>query len=162
MRGALAGFIGIAACVAAPGAARSAEPAPRSAEPPRGALADVLEVDPRGSSGSYLFLVTVRSPDTGCEQYADWWEVITPAGQLVYRRLLEHSHVNEQPFARSGGPVRVEEDQEVIVRAHMNRAGYGGVALRGTPLAGFERTPLAPDFAAGVASQEPLPQGCTF
>jgi hypothetical protein len=157
MRRSLAGFVCIASCVAAPGAVRSAEPAPR----PSG-LADVLQVEPRGSSGSYLFLVTVRSPDTGCDQYADWWEVITPAGELVYRRVLEHSHAKEQPFARSGGPVPVQEDQEVIVRAHMNRAGYGGVALRGTALGGFERAPLAPDFAGAVARRDPLPRGCAF
>jgi hypothetical protein len=122
----------------------------------------VIRVEPRGSAGSYLFLVTVRSADTGCEQYADWWEVITPAGQLLYRRVLEHSHPKEQPFARSGGPVDVGEEQEVIVRAHMNRAGYGGAALRGTALGGFQPTELAPDFAAELAGVAPLPQGCAF
>jgi hypothetical protein len=156
MRRVLAGLFCIAACVGAPGAVRSATPAQR------GGLADVIEVEPRGSSGFYLFLVTVRSPDTGCDQYADWWEVITPAGELVYRRVLDHSHVKEQPFARSGGPVKVGEQQEVIVRAHMNRAGYGGAALRGSALGGFEPTTLAPDFAHAVAGQAPLPQGCAF
>ena len=156
MRRALAWVFCIAACVGAPDAVRSATPAQR------GDLADVIGVEPRGSSGSYLFLVTVRSPDTGCGQYADWWEVITPAGELVYRRVLDHSHVKEQPFARSGGPVKVSEQQEVIVRAHMNRAGYGGAALRGSALGGFEPTVLAPDFAQAVAGQAPQPQGCAF
>jgi hypothetical protein len=156
MRRALAGLFCIAACVGAPGAVRSATPAQR------GGLADVIGVEPRGSSGFYLFLVTVRSPDTGCDRYADWWEVITPAGELVYRRVLEHSHVKEQPFARSGGPVKVSEEQEVIVRAHMNRGGYGGAAVRGSALHGFEPTKLAPDFARQLAREAPLPQGCPF
>lgn len=160
VRRAVLGLFCIASCVAAPDRVRGAPPeAAPAARPP---LADVTKVEPRGSSGSYLFLVTVRSPDTGCEQYADWWEVITPAGELLYRRVLEHSHAKEQPFARSGGPVDVDEGQEVIVRAHMNRAGYGGAALRGTALSGFEPTLLARDFAGELASQAPLPQGCAF
>ena len=157
MQRALAGLFCIASCVTAPDAARSTTP-----EPVRRGLADVIKVEPRGSSGSYLFLVTVRSPDTGCDRYADWWEVITPAGELVYRRVLGHSHAREQPFARSGGPVDVSEEQEVIVRAHMHRGGYGGAALRGSALTGFEPTELAPDFAQGLASEAPLPQGCAF
>jgi len=160
MRRAALGLFCITACVAAAGAARGAPPgAARADRPP---LADVIKVEPRGSAGAYLFLVTVRSPDTGCQQYADWWEVITPSGGLLYRRILEHSHAKEQPFARSGGPVDVDEEQEVIVRAHMNRAGYGGAALRGTALGGFQPTVLAPDFAADLAGVAPRPQGCRF
>jgi hypothetical protein len=44
----------------------------------------------------------------------------------------------------------------------MNRAGYGGAALRGTALGGFEPMTLAPDFAAGLAGVAPLPEGCAF
>jgi hypothetical protein len=157
MRRALAGLFCIASCVGSPGGAWSTTP-----EPVRRGLADVIQVEATGSSGTYLFRVTVRSPDTGCDQYADWWEVITPAGELVYRRVLEHSHPKEQPFARSGGPVKVSDEQVVIVRAHMNRAGYGGVAVRGSALTGFQPTALAPDFARSLAREAPLPQGCAF
>ncbi len=157
MRRALAGLFCIASCLGSPRAAWSTTP-----QPVRHGLADVIQVEPRGSSGAYLFRVTVRSPDTGCDQYADWWEVITPAGELVYRHVLGHSHPKEQPFARSGGPVRVSDEQEVIVRAHMNRAGYGGVAVRGSARSGFQPTALAQGFAGSLASEAPLPQGCAF
>ena len=160
MRRVSVGLFCIASCAIATSAARSTTPAPAPAG--RAVVADVIEVEARGSAGSYLLRVTVRSPDTGCDQYADWWEVVTPGGELVYRRVLEHSHAKEQPFARSGGPVDLGEEEEVIVRAHMNRGGYGGAALRGTALTGFQPAALAPDFAQQLASQAPLPQGCAF
>jgi hypothetical protein len=125
-------------------------------------LADVLDVEVQGSSGSYRFSVTVQSPDTGCERYADWWEVLGPDGRLVYRRILAHSHVSEQPFTRSGGPVEVASSEVVIVRAHMNPGGYGGRGLRGTPEGGFAETGLAPGFASDVESAPPQPDGCAF
>jgi hypothetical protein len=73
-----------------------------------------------------------------------------------------HSHVNEQPFTRSGGPAPVEADQTVWVRAHMNTGGYGGAAMKGSAADGFAPSELSPDFAAGLAKQEPLPDGCAF
>jgi hypothetical protein len=122
--------------------------------------AHVTHVEVRGSAGSYLFRVTVESPDTGCEQYADWWEVVSPEGELLYRRILEHSHVGEQPFTRSGGPIALEAEREVIVRAHMNTGGYGGRALRGSAASGFRQDPSGHAFAEELESQAPLPQGC--
>ena len=124
--------------------------------------ADVVAVEVNGSAGSYSFSVTVASKETGCEQFADWWEVLSEDGELLYRRVLLHSHVDEQPFVRSGGPVAIAAAQTVWVRAHMNTVGYGGKALRGTVAGGFMTEALAADFAAGVAEQDPLPQGCDF
>lgn len=136
--------------------------ASESESEPSGVVADVTAVEATGEAGSYQFSVTIASPDTGCDQYADWWEVLDDEGNLLYRRILAHSHVDEQPFTRSGGPVEIQPDQVVWVRAHMNTDGYGGTALRGSPAAGFEPAPLAADFAADVADQEPLPEGCAF
>ena len=90
-----------------------------------GAGADVIGISVSGDPGSYTFSVTVESPDTGCGQYADWWEVVSPEGRLIYRRVLLHSHVDEQPFTRSGGPVDVQPSETVIVQAHMNGADTG-------------------------------------
>lgn len=117
---------------------------------------------PGGDPGDYTFAVTINSPDTGCEQYANWWEVITPEGNLIYRRILAHSHVNEQPFQRSGGPVAIQPDQMVIVRAHMYPSGYGSQAMQGTVTSGFEETTIPIDFAVELANAEPQPQDCAF
>ena len=124
--------------------------------------ADVVAVQVSGSPGAYQFNVTVRSPDRGCNQYADWWEVVSEDGRLLYRRVLLHSHVDEQPFSRSGGPVPVDAGAVVWVRAHMSTGGYGGVAFKGSVQAGFAATPLAATFARDLARQPPLPDGCDF
>jgi hypothetical protein len=124
--------------------------------------ADVISVVATGQPGAYEFTVSVRSPDTGCQQYADWWEVVSEDGKLLYRRVLLHSHVNDQPFTRSGGPVPIKADTSVWVRAHMNTGGYGGAALKGTVAKGFVRAEPPAQFAAALAKQPPLPQGCDF
>ena len=127
--------------------------------------ADVQAVDVTGDAGAYTFAVTVRSPDTGCDQYADWWEVLTPEGELLYRRILGHSHVDEQPFTRSGGPVDVADDATVIVRAHMHPSGYGGAVMRGSKAEGFvvdTSASVTEGFAGNLATTPPLPTGCAF
>ena len=125
-------------------------------------LAQITEVAVSGSPNNYTFNVTIASPDTGCDQYADWWEVISPEGALHYRRVLLHSHVNEQPFARTGGPVAIEADTEVYIRAHMNNLGYGVQIFKGSVSGGFIQDSLAADFAIELATTEPLPDGCAF
>jgi len=130
--------------------------------PPPESYANVISVEVTGSENSYQFSVGVRSPDTGCDQFADWWEVLSPDGPLLYRRVLLHSHVGEQPFTRSGGPVTILHDQIVLIRAHMNTSGYGGQAFRGSVAEGFTPFELAVDFAASLENQPPLPKGCNF
>jgi len=124
--------------------------------------ADVQSISVNGQPGDYSFSVTVSSPDEGCSQYADWWEVLSPDGELIYRRILLHSHVGEQPFTRSGGPVPIEPDTVVVVRAHMHPTGYGGLAMKGSVEQGFEPFELSPDFAAHLGEAPPLPEGCNF
>lgn len=124
--------------------------------------ASIVSVSSSGEAGNYTFSVGISSPDTGCAQYANWWEVITEDGTLIYRRILAHSHVNEQPFVRSGGTVSIAANQVVIVRAHMNTSGYGTTVYKGSVLNGFTEDTLAPDFAKQLATQEPLPTSCAF
>lgn len=125
-------------------------------------FADVKAVKVTGTDGNYTFYITIESPDTGCDQYADWWEVINPQGDLKYRRILAHSHVDEQPFTRSGGKVVVTAGEELIVRAHMNNIGYGGKAMSGTVDAGFRSIDLDRQFADKLEKKPPLPDGCAF
>ena len=124
--------------------------------------ADVTAVTTSGNSDAYTFTVTVESPDTGCDQYADWWEVLSEDGELLHRRTLLHSHVEGQPFTRAGGPVPLESDVVVIVRAHMNTTGYGEAAFRGTVKTGFVQIQLPNDFALDVEHQAPQPPPCAF
>ena len=125
-------------------------------------VADVVGVEARGMPMAYAFAVGVASADTGCEQYADWWEVVSENGKLLYRRVLLHSHVDEQPFTRSGGPVPIQAATRVWVRAHMNTVGYGGGAWYGSVQTGFEPAVPPAGFAAQLATQGPLPSGCDF
>jgi hypothetical protein len=125
-------------------------------------FADVKKVEVQGKENAFNFSVMLKSPDTGCEQYADWWEVISSDGKLIYRRILAHSHVSEQPFTRSGGEVKIASDQRVWVRAHMNNTGYGGLTMKGSVDTGFLVTPWPDGFAEGVDKVAPLPTGCAF
>ncbi len=117
--------------------------------------ADVLSTSVSGEPGTYNFSVTVSSPDEGCSQYADWWEIVSQDGELIYRRILLHSHVDEQRFTRSGGPVSIAADTIVLVRAHMHPGGYGGTALKGSLEQGFEQVELSADFAANLVETLP-------
>lgn len=170
-------LLAISGCVAGTGAEESATPADADADTdsrdegegdpsdmgPGAMLADVTAVTTTGEPGAYTFSVTIASPDTGCDRYADWWEVVGEDGSLLYRRILAHSHVDEQPFTRSGGPVDIEGSTTVFVRAHMAPGGYGGAVLIGSVESGFElATDLDAAFGAELESSEPLPDNCAF
>jgi hypothetical protein len=128
----------------------------------RDADVSVTEVKVSGSAGVYTFDVTLRSEDKGCEQYANWWEVADLDGLLIYRRILGHSHVNEQPFTRSGGPVQISENETVIIRGHMNNSGYGSGVIRGSVAQGFQLQAADPSFARSLENAPPQPGECAF
>jgi len=122
----------------------------------------VTAVDVSGSEDNYIFSVTLESPDTGCDQYADWWEIFDKEENLIYRRILTHSHVNEQPFTRAGGAVAIKEDTFVYIRGHMNNLGYSSLVFGGTVKDGFEALELSIEFAAELVETAPLPNDCAF
>lgn len=124
--------------------------------------AKITNVECTGQPNNYTMNVTIESPDTGCEQYADWWEVLTVDSVLLYRRILTHSHVDEQPFSRSGGIVDVGADDSIYVRAHMNNLGYGTQVFSGTVRIGLALDSLPTSFGVTLASQDPLPSDCAF
>jgi len=138
------------------------EAAPEAVPVANETLSRITAVTSSGEANRYQFSVTLQSPDQGCNAYADWWEVVDESGKLLYRRILAHSHVNEQPFTRSGGPVAIAPDQTVIIRAHFNPTGYSPFAYRGSVVNGFEPTTPAQGFASERAQESPLPQGCSF
>ncbi len=133
---------------------------------PSESYANVTAVAASGGDGAYLFGVTLETSDIDCTRYADWWEVVTPSGDLVYRRILAHPHtatIMGNPFTRSspGGAVAVASDQVVVVRGHMNDAGYVGKVMRGTVDGGFVEAPdIGTDFYPGLASRGEQPDEC--
>jgi hypothetical protein len=88
----------------------------------------------QATDGIWTFYVTVRHPDTGWEDYADGWDVLTPDGTLIqpdpsspFTRLLLHPHETEQPFTRSQSGIAIPADvTQVRVRAHDLVDGFGG------------------------------------
>ncbi len=88
----------------------------------------------QATDGSWTFHVTVRHPDTGWEDYADGWDVLTPDGEVIkpdpsspFTRLLLHPHETEQPFTRSQSGIVISPDvTQVRVRAHDLVDGFGG------------------------------------
>ncbi len=125
-------------------------------------VTQVTNIEVSGEENAYTFKVTIESPDTGCDQYADWWEVVDLEGNLIYRRILDHSHVTEQPFTRPGENIELSEAKQVYVRLHMNNSGYAGQAQKGSVENGFQATELDVEFAKGLAEKAPLPNGCAF
>jgi hypothetical protein len=124
-----------------PAAAPSASPVatPTGTPTPKAgtgqANADVVHVKAvQAQDGTWTFHVTVEHPDTGWDDYADGWDVVTPDGEVLkpdegsqYTRTLLHPHQNEQPFTRSQSGIAIPEGvTEVRVRAHDLVDGYGG------------------------------------
>ncbi|CAA6813176.1 MAG: Unknown protein [uncultured Sulfurovum sp.] len=124
--------------------------------------ANVTAVFSKKVKESYRFGVTLKSDETGCDQYADWWEILNEEGHLLYRRILIHSHPDTQPFTRWGSSFEVKEDQTLYIRAHMNKLGYEGDVFKGSIIQGFKKAKEIPDFNQSIETQTPLPQGCLY
>ena len=116
-------------------------PATGTSEPESGDAgnADVLhvravETASTTAGSTWTFHVTVEHPDTGWEDYADGWDVVTPDGGVLkpdpdspFTRLLLHPHENEQPFTRSQSGIAIPSGTtQVRVRAHDLVDGFGG------------------------------------
>jgi hypothetical protein len=125
-------------------------------------FADVVSVEAALEGSLYILSVGLLSPDVDCDQYADWWELLSPEGALLYRRILDHSHPTEQPFVRSSDPLKLAPDTPLMIRAHMYPFGYGGTVYSGTVAKGFTQVATEGDFAHELEKELPLPEGCLF
>jgi hypothetical protein len=103
--------------------------------------ADVISAKAKSTGdGRWHFSVTVQHPDTGWKDYADGWDVVLPDGSVAkpnageeFTRTLWHPHVGEQPFTRSQGNIEIPASvNEVTVRAHDLRDGFGGAEVKVT------------------------------
>ena len=99
------------------------------------ANADVVQVQAvEQADGSWMIAVTVAHPDTGWDDYANGWDVVTPTGEVLkpdpdspFTRLLLHPHENEQPFTRSQSGIVIPDGvTQMRVRAHDLVDGFGG------------------------------------
>lgn len=92
------------------------------------ALVEAVEARP-GAAG-WTFSVTLRHGDTGWDDYADGWRVLSPDGTVLGTRVLAHPHENEQPFTRSlGGVVVPEGIREVLIETSTLPEGWSGQTL---------------------------------
>lgn len=88
----------------------------------------IKAVAEKEKGGGYQFAVTLQHADTGWDHYADRWEVLSMAGDILATRTLHHPHVEEQPFTRGMSGVAVPETfRSVRVRGHDSVHGYGSV-----------------------------------
>lgn len=87
--------------------------------------ARIIDVSVTNNNGSFRFDVTLEHADSGWDHYADGWEVVSPAGDVLGKRVLAHPHVNEQPFTRSLSGVQIPQDVKTVsIRAHDSVHGY--------------------------------------
>ena len=88
--------------------------------------ADVLAATASQSGDSWSFSATIRHADEGWKHYANNFQVLTIKGEVLGTRILFHPHVNEQPFTRSLGGVKIPAGTaKVRVRAGDLVHGYG-------------------------------------
>ncbi|MGB5225081.1 MAG: hypothetical protein WBN45_02480 [Arenicellales bacterium] len=87
--------------------------------------ARIIDVSVTNNNGSFRFDVTLEHADSGWDHYADGWEVVSPAGDVLGKRVLAHPHVNEQPFTRSLSGVQIPQNVKTVsIRAHDSVHGY--------------------------------------
>lgn len=75
---------------------------------------EIVAAEASKSGESWRFDVTLLHGDTGWDHYADAWRVVGPDGTILGTRELAHPHVNEQPFTRSLGGVRIPEGVSTV------------------------------------------------
>ena len=83
-----------------------------------------------GGGNTWSFSVTLRHGDTGWDDYADGWRVVTADGTELGMRVLYHPHVDEQPFTRSLSGVSIPDGiDEVYIEARTLPDGWGKARL---------------------------------
>lgn len=127
-------------------------------------------------NNKYEFSVTIQSPDEGCSRYANWWEVITEGGDLLYRKVLNEPHDFEYQFTTNATVEVSNSNQVVIVRAHFSddvsaylrrnneNERYTTQAMKGSVSrpSSFRQTRLPSQFAIRVERQGEQPQKCSL
>lgn len=96
--------------------------APAAADP-----AQVVGATAEPSGSGWTITATLRHGDTGWDDYADGWRVLTEGGEVLGTRELAHPHVDEQPFSRSLSGVAVPDGTgRVLIEASTSTGGWAG------------------------------------
>lgn len=96
-----------------------------SASPATADAAKVEGATAKRVGDSWSFSVTLSHGDTGWDDYADGWRVVSPDGTVLGLRELLHPHVNEQPFTRSLSGVSIPVGTTtVFIEARTNVDGW--------------------------------------
>lgn len=88
--------------------------------------ANVTHVAVSSNGTAHDFDVTLYHDDDGEDGYANWWQIESPDGERLGRRVLRHPH-GTAPFTRSETVSIPEGMSAVIVRGHDQTHGYGGL-----------------------------------
>lgn len=87
--------------------------------------ASILFVDCERQGPAWRIAVTVRHADDGWNHYVDEWRVVSEKGEVLARRILQHPHVEEQPFTRHLTDVQIPPiERKFYVEAHDNVHGW--------------------------------------
>ncbi len=86
----------------------------------------ILAVDLYSSTDkNWLVKVTLEHNDTGWDHFADSWQVVDSEGKVLGSRVLQHPHVNEQPFTRELAGVKIPGGiKTVYIEAHDKVHGW--------------------------------------
>ncbi len=86
----------------------------------------ILAVDLyKSTDSSWLVKVTLEHSDTGWDHYADNWQVVDAEGNVLGNRVLQHPHVQEQPFTRDLAGVKVPDGVTTLyIKAHDKVHGW--------------------------------------
>jgi hypothetical protein len=77
------------------------------------------------SHGEYLVNVKLEHHDTGWQHYADEWRLVDDKGNILGSRVLQHPHINEQPFTRALSNIKLGSGLETIyIEAHDKVHGW--------------------------------------
>ena len=86
---------------------------------------EIVKAKVEKQRANWVFHVTLKHADTGWDHYADAWRVVTKDGEELGKRTLFHPHVDEQPFTRSLGDVKIPAGTgEVYIEAHDKVHGW--------------------------------------
>lgn len=86
---------------------------------------EIVDAKVEKQRAGWVFHVTLKHADAGWDHYADAWRVVTKDGKELGKRTLFHPHVDEQPFTRSLGDVKIPAGAgEVYIEAHDKVHGW--------------------------------------